>query len=164
MMDESLKVILWEQFGGTIDMLENALLMCTDDLWDTPEKFWYNAYHTLFYLDYYSTESPDNFAPPAAFTLSEFEADGQLPERTYSKKELIDYLQFGRNKTHQLIAGLTKEIAAKRFINTSRNYSVLEMIIYNMRHVQHHTAQLNLLLRQNLNVAPQWVSRTKATL
>ena len=26
------------------------------------------------------------------------------------------------------------------------NYSVVEILLYNMRHVQHHAAQLNLLL------------------
>ena len=29
----------------------------------------------------------------------------------------------------------------------------------NLRHVQHHTAQLNLLLRQRTDSAPRWVSR-----
>ena len=29
-----------------------------------------------------------------------------------------------------------------------------------MRHIQHHTAQLNLLLRQEIDDAPGWVSQT----
>lgn len=33
-----------------------------------------------------------------------------------------------------------------------------------MRHVQHHTAQLNLLLRQEINDAPKWVSVAKIEL
>ena len=40
------------------------------------------------------------------------------------------------------------------------NYSVLEILLYNMRHVQHHVAQLNLLLRQDINDAPTWVTQT----
>jgi uncharacterized damage-inducible protein DinB len=35
----------------------------------------------------------------------------------------------------------------------------LELSLYNMRHVQHHAAQLNLILRQT-GIEPQrWVSR-----
>ncbi|MBP6569035.1 MAG: hypothetical protein KA270_17810, partial [Saprospiraceae bacterium] len=38
---------------------------------------------------------------------------------------------------------------------------VLEILLYNMRHVQHHTGQLNLLLRQNVHQSPKWVFRAK---
>lgn len=30
-----MKEALWQQFGASIDMLENALLACPDELWDT---------------------------------------------------------------------------------------------------------------------------------
>jgi len=33
-----------------------------------------------------------------------------------------------------------------------------------MRHVQHHAAQLNLILRQTIDSAPTWVSKTKIKL
>jgi uncharacterized damage-inducible protein DinB len=60
-----------------------------------------------------------------------------------------------------LTSGLTDEIANSRWVNDHKNYSVFEIILYNMRHVQHHTAQLNLLLRQEINDAPRWVSVAK---
>ncbi len=50
------------------------------------------------------------------------------------------------------------------FASEYKDYALVEMLMYNMRHVQHHTAQLNLLLRRELNDAPDWVSRTKAEL
>ena len=56
---------------------------------------------------------------------------------------------------------MTEEIANSRWINDYKNYSVFEILLYNMRHVQHHTAQLNLLLRQEINTAPKWVSIAK---
>ena len=34
-----------------------------------------------------------------------------------------------------------------------------ELLLYNMRHVQHHAAQLNMLLRQATDSAPDWVSK-----
>ena len=35
-----------------------------------------------------------------------------------------------------------------------------ELLLYSMRHVQHHAAQLNLILRQRTNSAPRWVGKT----
>ena len=158
-MEQSFKQALWHQFGAAILMLENAINACPDYLWDTETQFWYRSYHTLFYLDYYLSTEPENFNPPAPFTLSEFASTGKLPDRVYSKAELINYLQFSQQKCHELINGLTTETAAHRFINIAKNYSRLEIILYNMRHVQHHAGQLNLLLKQGDCESPSWVSR-----
>ena len=162
-MDTAIKESLWKQFGASIDMFENAIALCPEELWKS-ELFWYNAYHTLFFLDYYLTTDPDNFKPPPPFTLSEFNSDGELPERVYTKEELLTYLRFCYDKCHDLIAGLSSDSAAMRWKNKYRDYSIFEILIYNMRHVQHHTAQLNQLLRQKINEAPDWVSRTKVNL
>ena len=158
-MDKVLKESLWKQFGASIDMLKNAIVLCPEEHWNTEKKIWYNAYHCLFFLDYYLTMQPKGFSPPLPFTLSEFE--DAMPERVYNKKELLNYLRSTRDKCHTLIAGLTEEKINERWINESgtMNYSVLEILLYNMRHVQHHAAQLNLLLRQGINNAPNWVSR-----
>jgi len=37
------KTPIWQQFGAAIDMLENAMRACPEDVW--PEC-WYIAYHT----------------------------------------------------------------------------------------------------------------------
>ena len=39
------------------------------------------------------------------------------------------------------------------------NYPILEILLYNMRHTQHHTAQLNMLLRQDINKHIEWSFR-----
>ena len=163
-MHPGLNQDIWNQFGGSIDMLENALRHCPDECWNTDTKFWYNAYHCLFFLDYYLTLEPENFAPPAPFTFSEFE--DVLPDRVYTRKELLDYVAFNREKCREFIAGLTDDRWNDRWINVSgtMNYSILEILLYNMRHVQHHVAQLNLLLRQEIDDAPQWVERTNRSL
>ncbi|MEZ4885018.1 MAG: DinB family protein [Chitinophagales bacterium] len=160
-MNPLFKESLWQQFGASIDMLENAIIACPDELWDTDSNFWYIAYHTLFFLDYYLTDEPDSFHPPKPYTLSEFDPSGVMPERVYSKEELLQYLAFCRQKCNDVISNLTAEGAEKRFVTEYKNYSVFEILLYNMRHVQHHAAQLNLLLRQGMDNAPSWVSRAE---
>jgi hypothetical protein len=159
-MDISFRKTLWHQFGASIDMLENAIVLCPDYFWDTETKFWYNAYHCLFWLDYYLTLTPLTFSPPQPFTLSEFDHDGAMPERTYTKEELLVYLRASREKCRGLLSGLTDETASQRWVNEYKDYSVFEILLYNMRHVQHHAAQLNLLLRQEIDNAPRWVGQS----
>ena len=88
-MDQFLKETLWHQFGASIDMLGNALEACPDELWDKESQFWYIGYHTLFYLDYYLSETTENFLPPEPFTLPELDPSEAMPDRTYTKEELL---------------------------------------------------------------------------
>jgi len=164
-MINALKESLWKQFGASIDMLKNAIALWPEEYWDTDKKFFYNAYHCLVFLDYYLTNPPNNFSSPLPFTIGECEdaIDDVIPDRIYSKKELLDYLQASREKCHRLIEGLTEEKLKERWIEDpgTMNYSFVEILLYNMRHVQHHAAQLNLLLRQGINNAPDWVARAQ---
>jgi len=59
-MDTTWKTIIWQQFGAAIDMLENAMIACPEKLWSDRSKqpeFWYTAYHALFWLDCYLSDT-----------------------------------------------------------------------------------------------------------
>ncbi len=161
-MNRELKEIVWGQFGAAIDMLENAIVACPEMVWsDRTRKpeFWYVAYHTLFFLDLYLSDSSDGFAPPSPFTLSEMDPSGLMPPRVYTKEELRAYLAHGRQKCRTAIATLTDESARRHCAYGSIQGTTLEKHIYSGRHVQHHAAQLNLILRQTTDSAPGWVGR-----
>ena len=161
-MDSFTKALVWRQFGAAIDMLQNAMEACPDELWGDRSRepqFWYLVYHTLFFLDLYLSESEEAFTPPPPYNRDELDPRGLLPERVYTKAELGSYLEHGRNKCRTLIADLTEEQARQRCGFDWLDLSVAELLLYNMRHVQHHAAQLNLLLRREIDSAPRWVSR-----
>jgi hypothetical protein len=163
-MDTLWRTILWQQFGAAIDMLENALLACPDELWSDRSRrpeFWYVVYHTLFFLDLYLSDSVEGFAPPAPFNLDELDPAGLLPERPYTKDELRTYLEHGRGKCRATIEALDDEKARQRCGFDWVDVSVAELLLYNLRHVQHHAAQLNLILRQTIDSAPSWVVKAK---
>lgn len=162
-MDATSRASLWDQFGATIDMLENAIRACPAGLWGDRTRqpeFWHVAFHTLFYLDFYLSDSGQGFAPPAPFTLTELDPSGILPERVYSKTEVLEYLEHGRRKARARIDALTPEATNQRCEFEWINLTVWESLLYNMRHVQHHAAQLNLLLRQANHPVPRWVARS----
>ncbi|HEX5706213.1 MAG TPA: DinB family protein [Pyrinomonadaceae bacterium] len=166
-MDATWRTILWRQFGASIDMLENAVRACPEELWGDRTKnpeFWYVTYHTLFWLDFYLTGKEEGFAPPPPFTLDEFDPAGVLPERVYTKQEMLDYLARGREKCRAVLNDLTDERAGEHCAFPWGELSFGELLLDNMRHVQHHTAQLNLILRQQTDSAPRWVAMTKREL
>lgn len=160
-----MNAVVWNQFGAAIDMLENALEQCPDALWGdrTQEpEFWYVVYHALFFLDLYLSDTMEGFAPPAPFTMCEMDPAGVLPDRVYSKDELRSYLEHGRAKCRAAIRALTDESMREPRRFGSIEGSVLELLLYNMRHVQHHVGQLNLILRQQTDSAPPWVRKAQA--
>lgn len=170
-MLDTLKQSLWKHFAASIDMIGNAITLWPDEYWNSNKKFFYNAYHCLVFLDYYLTIPPGNFSSPLSYTLTKPDLiptdaiDDVVPDRIYSKKELLDYLQSSREKCRKVIASLTEDKLNTRWIDgsgsmsldlassASLEYSVLEILFYNMKHVQHHAAQLNLFLRQEINRA-----------
>ncbi len=179
-MEPLWKNALWQQFGATIDMLENALVACPTPLWkerlwrDPPEpgfppefaQFWYITYHTLFWLDLYLSGSrEEEFAPSAPFIWTELDP-AVSPERPYTKEELHAYLVHLRKKCQATIAELSDEKAHQQVDYPwieGKPVSFLELQLYNMRHVQEHAAQLNLFLGQHaIAGVSDWVPRAKA--
>jgi len=158
----TLNTTLWRQFGAAIKMLENALHACPDELWRDEARnpqYWYLVYHTLFWLDYYLADSDEGFAPPPPFTMCEMDPAGVLPDRVYTKAEMQAYLDHGRAKLQDVLTRYDDvALAAPRRFG-SVDGTGLESLLYNMRHVQHHSAQLNLLLRQEVDDAPRWVGK-----
>ena len=61
------KQILWQQFGAAIDMLANARGACREEVWSDRSRrpeFWYLAYLTLFFLDFYLASSAEGTSQP----------------------------------------------------------------------------------------------------
>jgi uncharacterized damage-inducible protein DinB len=163
-MEALWKTALWNQFGAAIDMLDNALDACPPDAWrarvvDVP--FWYVAYHTLFWLDLYLSGTAEGFAPPAHFTFDELDPAAVLPDQPYTKDDIRAYLQHCRAKCQSTIIALTDARAQQRCVFGSRESSFLELLLYTMRHVQEHAAQLSLVLGQQIGWNPGWVAKAR---
>jgi hypothetical protein len=167
-----LKQSLWSQFGASIDSLKYAIEMWPEQYLETDTNFFYNAYHCLIMLDYYLTipftgEFPSDL--PFTFWEPGTEPKGVIgdmaPIRNYTKTEMLIYLDTLREKCRVFISNLTEQQMQERwtegFGEHDMDYAIPEILFYNMRHVQHHAAQLNMLLRQKIDRAPAWVFRAE---
>lgn len=163
-MEQKMKSILWQQFGAAIDSLGKAIDHCPETHWTDDSKYyqiWYISFHTIFWLDYLLSAPADNFKPPAPFTMSEMDPSGIIPEPAYTKDQLKTYLAHARHKSHDTIMGLTGERADEMCSIGKISMTFEELLLYIMRHVQHHAAQLNLLLRQKTDSSPGWTFQTE---
>lgn len=165
-MSDLWKANLWQQFGAAVDMLDDAISVCPDQLWtatvwadeDDPRygQFWYVAYHTLFWLDLFLTGSGEGFQPPAPFVR------GTLPETPYSQEDVSNYLKQCRQKCQTVIEALTDEKANQICTFSWMAPTFLELQLYSMRHVQEHASHLGLLLGQNGVSGSDWVAKARS--
>jgi hypothetical protein len=159
MSQHELNQSLWSQFGAALEMLAESIQTCPKEVWEANQVFSFQTYHTLFFLDYYLSTNPVGFAPPSEFSYSEFDEEPVIV--IFSQKMLLTYLAACQQKAQTLILGLDEQLASQRWINESKtmDYSLFEILLYNLRHVQHHVGQLNLLLRQHIDHAPDWIEK-----
>jgi uncharacterized damage-inducible protein DinB len=156
-MDDAWRKMVWRQFGAAITMIEKAIDACPDDLWSDRARepeVWLMVLHALFYLDLYLSETPEGVSLPPPLT----DPNGPRPERAFSKDELRSYLRQGRAKCRATIEQMSEERARRRCGFYWLEMTDGELLLYNMRHVQHHAAQLNLVLRREAGRAPGWVA------
>lgn len=166
--------MLWRQFGAAIDMLSECLRDCPAELWekslweDQPDQwvaagfsaFWYLGYHTLFWLDLYLTGAEEGFVPPEPFDLVEMNADEVLP-RTYTREELLQYLEYCRRTCQETIAAMSNEQANRLCKFAWGELPFAELQLYNLRHVQEHGAQLRMFLGQQAGRSTGWVTQAQ---
>ncbi len=163
-MHKEWKDLIWLQFGASIDSIKQCIELCPEALWSDRSRepqYWYLAFHTIFWLDLYMEENGESYRPPEPFGLEELDPAGLLPPRVYSKQELLDFLSRAREKARRKLLELTEESSRKPYHYGNTHITVAEKFLYNMRHCQHHAAQMNLIMRQAVDSAPGWVFRAK---
>lgn len=152
MDNKSISVILTSQYTASLGMLRQVVYKIPDEQWNTAEynnPNWQIAYHALWATKYYLGENSDDYVPfdkaiDGAESLGgsqEWENPdaGVRVEGFHTKEELLSFID-------QLGSDLQQKMEAIPLEDNSGfewyPYSRLELHINNIRHIQHHTAQL----------------------
>jgi hypothetical protein len=168
-MHDYWQTVICRQFAAAIQMLRSAVEACPDDLWDeraygTP--FWHLAYHALFYTDFYLSDDENTFRPrdfhvdKAIFLPGDYPQFGGIvttPEKAFTRTQLLDYAGHCLRKSDETFQRLTDKRALERCGFPWYELSVGEFLLNNLRHTQHHTGQLIVLLRRHARIGVDWL-------
>lgn len=161
--------LLAHQYEAALCTLHLAIVRCPDADWPKPVanlKFCQAAFHAVFFTDVYLQPSEDIDALKAQAFHRDHAADfrdyEELEDRPqvlmYAKPFVLDYLQHARRKARQTIERESAGALAGPSGFRRRTFSRAELHVYNIRHIQHHAAQLSLRLRLNCGIDIPWVS------
>ena len=149
------KTALKSQYHAALAMLREAVDRCPDEEWlsrDHKNAFWQIAYHVLYFTHLYLQ------ADEAAFdrwTQHRGVDDGTSAE-PYTKAQVLEYWNFVDRMVDGAVDALDLENPESGF--WWYKMSKLEHQLVNLRHVQHHAAQLADRLRSAADIGINWVS------
>lgn len=167
-MFDTLKELLAHQYDASLSTLNLAIVRCPDASWNERVanlKYCQAAFHVVFFADVYLQPSDDvdalkrqqfHIEHAADFRdYEELEARAQV--LLYEKSFVLKYLQYVRRKAGETIARESADVLAGPSGFARRKCSRAELHVYNIRHIQHHAAQLILRLRLDTDVDIPWV-------
>lgn len=161
------KEIIQSQYLATLEMLNQAIIQCPEDLWVDAKfgnQFWQIAYHALFYAHLYLQASEEDFNPrnmhyenAHRFSTPDPDLSGKGErDSSYHKEEILEFLDFCRQEIKGKVAELDLD-ADSGFDWIPFNKQELQF--YNIRHLQHHTGELCERLGTTAGIDIQWVGR-----
>jgi hypothetical protein len=168
-MLDTLKTLLAHQFEASLSALNLAVARCPDAVWNERVATWLfcqAAFHVVLFADLYLQPTEDEEAfkrqPFHVGHAADFRDYEELQDRPlsllYARPFVLEYLGHVRAKAQETIGRETAEALAGPSGFGYRKCSRAELHVYNIRHVQHHAAQLGLRLRLDADVDVPWVS------
>jgi hypothetical protein len=160
-----LSAAIRSQYEAALHMTRQAIEACPEPAWDDAgekNRFWHVAYHALFFTHLYLHDSYETFRPWSGHR-PEYQFLGKAPGpppraarigAALSKAEVLGLLSLVQAELPARLAALTPG-APSGFHWLS--FDKLELHLYSIRHLQHHTGQLVDRLRERHGISIAWV-------
>jgi len=156
---QDVRSVLKSQYHAALAMLRDAIEQCPDAEWlsrDHKNAFWQVAYHVLFFAHLYLQQNETTFV---LWSQHHGDDDGTRGE-PYSKAQVLEYWSFVDHAVDGAVDLLDLESPESGF--SWYTMSKLEHQLVNIRHVQHHSAQLADRLRSAADIGITWVGSGSA--
>ena len=150
-----LRSVLKSQYHASLAMLREAIERCPPEEWlstDHKNAFWQLSYHTLFFAHLYLQQDE------AAFRLWEKhrgEGDG-ISGEPYTQAQVLEYWEFCDRMVDDAVEALDLDRTESGF--SWYRMSKLEHQLVNIRHIQHHGAQLIDRVRSAADIGVRWAA------
>jgi hypothetical protein len=165
-MLETYKTLIENQYEAAFRTLKYCLDRCPDDSWNLPvcnHVISQTFFHTLFFADMYLglnpqavEDQPFHRAHETVFRGYE-EMENQAPTKRYERTFIESYFEHCRSKAKSAVQAFTTTTLAEPAGFYWIKGKAAEVHVYNLRHIQHHAAQLSLRLRLDHEVDIPWV-------
>lgn len=168
-MLDTVKTLLIDQYEAALSMLRACVDGCPDAAWNAPvanHRFSQVVFHTLYFTDLYLGRDGEasfrgqslhgSLAPLFADLPPDREPLEDPTPRPYERASLRSYLELCRRKAIAVMAAETEDTLSAPD-DFGGDFSRAELHVYNIRHIQHHAAQLSLRLRLDTGSGIGWV-------
>ncbi len=157
-----MKQELISQYRAGLAMLANTIDKCPDTRWADnhhPSPFWQVVYHALHFTALYTSTDEAAFTPwrdhlPGIHQLGRWGDKMEMREFMYTREAMNNYLD-------AISASIPDKMAGQNMEEPSGfdwlPMNKLELHLYNIRHLQHHTGQLVERLHQYGIYGINWV-------
>jgi len=158
----SLIPILRDQFLSCYQMLETLVEVCPDDIWAgefNGVPFWYQVYHTAYFVDYWYREDSAGAGFPAMRfdprIPPEFERD--VPGDAFiPRADMREYLRLIRKKLTRIFANMKESDLSHPAFTQEPEVTLLDAIFSQTRHVMYNIGYCNGILRQRDHAEADW--------
>ncbi len=153
------RAIIISQYLAALEMLKQAILACPEALWFDPNdhnKFSQIAYHALYWTHAYMNESEQMFQPWSGHRDEYRLAGGGVagPIAPASKALILEYLAFCQQQVAEKIPTMDLDAPSGfEWVPMSK----FELLLYSLRHIQHHAAELMERLWARAGIELDWV-------
>jgi hypothetical protein len=163
---ETFKRLIANQYEAGLCALSHCLARCPDLHWNArvaKYPFCQVAFHTLFFTDYYLSRNVELFLKQPWHQdqrdlFGDYEQlEDREPTSLYTRPQLDLYSNFCRNKAAIVMAKETETALSAQAQFPRKDFSRAELHVYNIRHIQHHAAQITLRLRIDVGIDIPWV-------
>jgi hypothetical protein len=155
------------QIGAAFKMLEYAIDSSNDKTWTARINnmpFWQICYHALWYTDFYfhadqATFQPQSFDMKGIKNIS-IKPDSQMIEdqkHPISKSNMRAYCKYAKQKANQFIQSINDTYFTTPSPFEWHGFPKIDLVDYNLRHLQHHVGQLDVVLRREQNIGNPWI-------
>ena len=157
--------LLIAQYEAAFLTLKNCLDACPIEIWNGPvvnHSFNQSLFHALFFADVYLGEHVDeleqqDFHRENVDTFAGYEEwEDRKPENSYSKSFLNAYLEHDLEKMRRTVGSQGETELQSKVSFHWLDLTRAELHVYNIRHLQHHAAQLIMRLRLHTDVNIGW--------
>ena len=142
------------QLFSSYQMLETLVDVCPADVWQdvfNEIPFWYQVYHTVYFVDYWFREDPAGTGFPSARFDPRIPAEFEwvLPADAYLSRETMRvYLRLIRQKLLRIFAAMTDGDLSQAAFAGEPDVTLLDAIFSQSRHIMYNVGYCNGILRE----------------